>query len=121
MNPILLTINPLLMECCLKRRVNPWQAAMHIQSSYDFQAARIFFHFHQTRTFAENQRRPQESWMACDGLDGRDKRSDGWENTGLVPGHAYAVLGVMQSGDVVEHVVYSKPIWFRDRRETRWV
>ena len=36
----------------------------------------------------------------------------GWENTGLVPGHAYAVLGVMQSGDVVEHVVLRNPYGF---------
>lgn len=32
-----------------------------------------------------------------------------WENAGLLPDHAYTVLGVMQSDDVVEHVVLRNP------------
>ena len=32
-----------------------------------------------------------------------------WESIGLLPDHAYTVLGVIQSGDIVEHVVLRNP------------
>lgn len=36
-----------------------------------------------------------------------------WEDTGLVPDHAYTVLGVMQSAEIVEHVVLRNPYGYQ--------
>ena len=42
-----------------------------------------------------------------------------WESIGLLPNHAYTVLGVIQSGDIVEHVVLRNPYGYAIDETTR--